>query len=168
MYLSECHGHGYKNYKRFIPTIESKAEMRESVSNPLYFKTHQLRHSKNVIFLHRHVGDCLVSEWNYHRDVYNERLDIGDWLERVNYGENWRKMVDWYFPCKATSFYDLISRITSEMPAEGLPSFLELHEENPTMFRSGKIDEWKDLDPIIQEKIIENNWLQLKLLNYEI
>ena len=174
--------HDVRSANRHIPTLESEKEILEGIDNPIFYKTHEKRCNKDVIFLHRHVGDCLVSEYNYHKDYYDYDKDIETWLESNEYGKGWREMVDFYYPCLDISFeqltkdpFNTLYKVyafsytpvkDSRFNEVDYKTFKDLNNQDPTFFRSGKTGQWKKLPQEIQDKIINFNKKQLKLLGY--
>ena len=181
--------HDINSVNKHIPTIESKEEVLQGISSPRFYKTHELRNPANSILLHRHVGDCLVSEYHYHKDYHDYEGSMSDFLKEVDYGNNWRCMIDHYYPCRSVSFDYLIKkpvyalRAISDMAKIYPPgcswvqqyekvvekcNFDYLQKQDNTFFRSGKVDQWKKLNAKTREKILEKNWMHLKILGYKI
>jgi hypothetical protein len=186
--------HDFASVNYYIPTIEDCDSVICGHPTPLFYKTHQLRHAKSVVFLHRHVGDVLVSEYFYKKKFYQDDRSFEEFLLADDVGKGWRDSVDHYFPCPRTIRYDHISNpdavleafpslrhLTSSQIREAMDksSFKELQKVEqkgfgnyPTgdpaikFFRQGTSKQWATLDEEFQEMILEKNSCHLRLLGY--
>ncbi|QDP54868.1 MAG: putative sulfotransferase domain protein [Prokaryotic dsDNA virus sp.] len=174
-----------------IPTLEDDSEMLSSIQFPDYFKTHQLRCGQRIIHLHRHVGDVLVSYWHYLRKFNYEQRTLEEFLEDLDYGQEWRDHANHYFPCEVDISYEQLKNpkvIKQVIPDASLAQInkaltacaidklrvMEKHGfgSRPTgdpeikFFRKGTTGQWKDLPLEIGETLIEKNHKELRMLGY--
>lgn len=184
--------HDIDSVNRHIPDIDHYDGMKESIHRPHAFKSHGLRQGQSIIFLHRHVGDVLISEWWYKKKYHADTRTLEQFLEDCKYGENWRAHIDHFFPAERQIGYDELSDHSSLLrvipksflrsdlrKAMRKSSFTELqHVEKKgfgqypsgdleiPFFRQGTSDQWKDLKENIQDRILYSNLIQLKALGY--
>lgn len=108
--------HTFETVNCHIPSIDDTVGMRKAIELPFIFKTHLLRHGQQIIFLHRHVGDVLISEWWYKRKIDPEETrDLCEYMEAVDYGKGWREHIDFYFPCSRSIGYDELPHVAAIM-----------------------------------------------------
>lgn len=106
--------HDFDSIHKTIPTIDHETELRESIHQPRFYKTHNLRNSANIILLYRHVADVLVSEF-----FYKKKYDPGDdrtfmeFLIADDFGSNWRRQIDHYFPSHLMISYEQLKEDNS-------------------------------------------------------
>lgn len=174
--------HDMESVNRHVPTIENTWEIMNSIPNPKFYKTHDLRQGQNIVLLHRHVGDCLISEYHYQKHYYGITKKLSEFIIDVDFGANWRKHIDHYCLCKMFSFEDLIRHPTITIYSIGRlggvrlgcsledtverVNFDNLKKSDPNFFRSGKTGQWKRLDQEIKTELLIKNMRQLKLLGY--
>lgn len=168
--------HTFATVNKIIPTIESDEEMRNSIADPMFYKTHG-KYNFNVVFLHRHVGDCLVSEYYFQKHYYDYQGTIEQFLKAVNYGENWRSMMNHYFLAPQISFDDLVSDPVNTLFRFGFKihdiekaveklTFDSLQQQDSNFFRVGKSGQWGNLPTSVKKKLIKKNFKELKAYNY--
>lgn len=181
--------HDFASVNQYIPPIDDPAGMKAAINDPLFYKTHGLHHSGRVIFLHRHVGDVLISEWWYKKKFHDDQRTLAEYIQATSFGQGWREHVNWYFPCAHTLAFDLIGKVSSYAFC-GLPrplveaalqksSFDRLKEVekkgfgiypsgNPdiSFIRDGHSGQWLELDDAIRDTLLEKNFTQLKMLGY--
>lgn len=174
--------HDMDSVNRHVPTIENTWEIMNSIPNPKFYKTHDLRHGQNIVLLHRHVGDCLISEYHYHKHYYGIEKTLNEFIIELDFGANWRKHVDHYCMYKRISFEDLvrnpagsvyaISRVGGTLLSctfeESIKkvNFDNLKKSDPSFFRSGETGQWESLDQEIKTELLVKNRRELKLLGY--
>lgn len=169
--------HDIESVNRHVPTIENTWEIMNSIPNPKFYKTHDLRHGQNIILLHRHVGDCLISEHHYHKHYYGSEKTLNEFIIELDFGANWRKHVDHYFMCRRISFENLIRNPVGTLYYIGRfgcsfedtvkkVNFDNLKRSEPNFFRSGETGQWENLDQEIKSELLIKNMRQLKLLGY--
>lgn len=185
--------HNFDTVNRFVPAIDDVNNIRESESDPLFYKTHALRNGQNIIHLHRHVGDVLISEYWYKQKFHKEDKTLYEWLFENDYGRNWRASINHYFPCKFDISYDELSdaNVLVKLPfiagksiddiqaAIDASSFEKMQESETQGFgiypsgdeeikfiRKGLSGQWHDLDEQTQKRIIDKNYKELKILGY--
>ena len=185
--------HNFDSMNRIVPAIDDVNNIKESNDNPLFYKTHSLRHGQNIIYLHRHVGDVLISEYWYKQKFHKDDVTMHEWLIQNKYGEFWRQSVNHYFPCKyQLSFKDINNSVElgklpyfskrsqdeiieaisksefqkmQEVESEGFGIYPK-GDEGIKFIRKGTSDQWKELDEQTQARIIERNYTELKILGY--
>lgn len=174
-----------------IPPIDHGPGVLDGIFNPRFYKSHALHQSSRIIYLHRHVGDVLISEWWYKKKFHGESRSIESYLLDVDYGREWRAHVNHYFPQNWMLSYDELSLPQSYLSlgigiekdrlerALRLCSFAAMQKEEEQGFgkypsgdlsirfvRRGKSQQWRELpDPCIGA-ILEKNAVQLRLLGY--
>lgn len=189
--------HTMATVDRFIPYVDGADAWRAAVDRPLFIKSHRVGHNRDrVIWVYRHVGDVLISEWWYKQKFGGEARPLVEYLEADDWGAGWRAHVDYYFPCQLMLEYgeladpfrvwQIINQITPHYSfaevgrAAAQCSFLHLQEVeqqgfgiypsgdlNIKFFRKGCSDQWRSLPEKLQEKIIQKNYIQLRMLGYE-
>lgn len=137
-----------------------------------YFKTHEKR-PYAFLFLHRHVVDCLISQYQYHKNFYGESKSIQQWIEESNYGQSWREMAEYYAGCKLLSYTQLITDPVSAIQdiaffpeSEIKKAVSECSKEYLKSLLPNFISEPMDIEPNLRDKILEMNRRELKLLGY--
>lgn len=183
--------HDFDSVNRHIPSIDDPDGMAHAVDVPIFFKTHGLKHSQRILFLHRHVGDALVSEWWYKRKYHSETRTLEDYLKEDDYGAEWRAHINHYFPCEKSIDYRSLgnpARVHILFPhmnfldvarAVNASSFEAMQKAEEKGFgsypvgdpeikfvRKGVNDQWRELDVEIQHQIQNKNLSQLKMLRY--
>ena len=189
------HIHDFDSVNRLIPQIEDPEGMARALPSCRFYKTHQRRHAQRIVFLHRHVGDVLISEWWYKQKFHADTRTFEEFLVATDYGQGWRDDVDFYFPCDYTIGYRDLGfphRILDCVPllsgysdgdieeAARKSNFDQLQRieadsgfgEYPIgdvrirFIRKGTSDQWKKLPVEQQETILQKNHTQLLLLRY--
>lgn len=183
--------HDFDSVNRYVPDIDDTAGIRNAYKDPIFYKSHALRHSQGVIFLHRHVGDVLISQWWYKRKFHKDERTLEEYMEQDDYGTDWRKHINHYFPCHRQIGYEELSdpdaiesivpkfsswsikralaRCTFErMQALEERGFGAYPSGDPEIkfCRSGKSRQWLDLRENLQTIIIEKNLRELVMLGY--
>lgn len=185
--------HDFDSVNKHIPTYESFGEMVHCVVQcPEYYKTHSLSFAQRAIFLHRHVGDVLISEYYYKKKFHADPRIFEEYVIQCDFGQEWRQHINHYFPCnKMISFDDLSSayllktklglKHTEEQITKAIEksSFAIMQkaekkgfgmypsgDESIKFIREGKSGQWKSLTPELQQRITEKNFIQLKALGY--
>lgn len=193
--LRDNEEHTFDSVERLIPAIEDYGGMKQAGKKCRFFKTHKLRHGNNVIFLHRHIGDVLISEYWYKKkyDSADNRSLLRFMIE-TEFGSNWRQHVDHYFPSNLSLSYDHLHRpeivwdvlsdiepwnveqVTSAIEKSNFGKMRKAEEKGFGIYPTGNPDikfvrecrsgQWRDLPEPIQEEIIDRNYIQLKALDY--
>lgn len=185
--------HDFDSVNKYIPTYESEADMKiKALDKPEYYKTHSLSAAQNIIFLHRHVGDVLISEYYYKRKFHNDPRIFEEFVIGCDYGQEWRQNINHYFPCNKMISFDRLDNEFSLMEIIGTnysegqikdairkSNFETMQkiedkgfgiypkgDENIKFVRNGKSGQWLNLSEGLQQRIIEKNYIQLKALNY--
>jgi len=185
--------HDFNTVNQFVPAIDDVNNLKDCVDVPLFYKTHSLRYGQNIIYLHRHVGDVLISEYWYKQKFSKEDKTLMEYIIENKYGDNWRASVNHYFPCRYQLKFDDIGdygrlsflpyfnekSIPEIQAAIEKSSFQKMSEAEEKGFgiyptgdteikfcRKGTSNQWKELDEQTQERIIEKNYSELKVLGY--
>lgn len=183
--------HDFDSVNKHIPAIDNADDMKIAIEQPTFYKTHSLRHGQNIIHLHRHVGDVLISEYWYKQKFHADGMTLFEYLIVTDYGKNWRDSIDFYFPCAKSISYDqledcmrlkyLIGSYTIEEISAAIEksSFSKMQKAEEKGFgiyptgspeikfiRKGTTGQWRELDAQTQNRIIEKNYTQLKALGY--
>lgn len=177
--------HTFETIRKYTPSIDSAEQLQNCADDVQYLVTHS--NIRADIYLHRHVGDVLISEYFYKKKVYdNMNRTLEYWIQAVDYGKEWR----WSVECgrgadKHIGFDDLndvdklakllnfsiteveiaLSKCTFEKMLEA-----EMHSTvikgNPQIryMRSGKSEQWRDLS--IRYDILRENEGELYYLGY--
>lgn len=176
-----------------IPDIDHAEGMRASLSPLLFFKSHRLRHGQRILFLHRHVGDVLISEYWYKRKFHGDTRTLEEFLASCDYGREWREHIDFYFPCQqAIGFDELgnweailrilpqreprdrIEHAIAQSSFDNLQSlegggFGDLYPSGDLsirFIRDGRSGQWKELPRDLTDLLLEKNFTQLRVLGY--
>lgn len=184
--------HDFSTVNHFIPDLD---DFKSTFRCPLFFKTHSLRNSSRIIFLHRHVGDVLISEYHYKRKFHGESRSLESFFEAVDYGQGWREHIRHYFPSRLAISYDSLdsveeignllaeanlgNQLLDASEAINRSSFAEMQkaeskglgcypsgDESIKFVRKGITGQWRDLDLRVQMKIIDLNSTELRWLGY--
>lgn len=182
-------GHTFESVNRVIPYLGDG--LIESDNNRLPFlKTHEtVAHAS--LHLVRHPGDVLISQYWYHRKLYGENRELPEWLESMEYGKNWRDMVNYYAGCYFEKYEELLTHptkvvgnIVSNLQPDNVLIPLQYEKAiaassvanmravenmpNPEIpfVRSATQKQWTLLPDELQSKILEANKKELKLYNY--
>lgn len=188
--------HDFDSVNKHIPPIDYAPGLLEGIKEPFFFKTHGLTTAANVIYLYRHVGDVLISEFHYKRKMHADKRSLREFLHECNFGQEWRAHVDYYFPAVKNVAYEEIGLVgtyedllTEREPvlqteadiiaALNLSCFVKMRElekkgfgsypsgdPNIPFCREGTSGQWETLDPDIRKAILETNATQLKMLGY--
>lgn len=190
--------HDVNSVNKHIPAMEDWGGMVHSIPNPLFLKTHGLRSCQRVIHIHRHVGDALASEF-YYKKKYDpeDRRTLTEFLFSDDFGSNWRKHADHYFPSFISLSYDEIGNPETIQKLTGMIDRTKYIEEvrkaiekssfdkmkvvekkgfgiYPTgdpaipFFRVGKSGQWKDWPSDLQKVLIQRNDIHLRVLGYAV
>lgn len=192
--------HDFSTVNYYIPELGTDTiHIKKGILNPKFYKTHYHHNGSNIIFLHRHVGDCLISHWWYNRQFHKDERSIYEWIMALDYGTQWREHINFYFPQRITISYEEMKKNTLEVISD---LFFQLGENySPELaeaaikkssfknmqkaelkgyglyesdiinrdikfVRKGEINQWTELDSITQNKLIEKNYRELRILGY--
>jgi estrone sulfotransferase len=187
--------HDFDSVNKHIPPIDYAPGLLEGIKEPYFFKTHGLTTASNVIYLYRHVGDVLISEFHYKRKMHADKRSLEGFLEECDYGQEWRAHVDYYFPAVKNVGYGEIGLVgtyrdlpfivtgpseeTDIKAALNLSCFSKMRKLEERGFgsyetgdpsipfcREGTSGQWHGLTPDLQRVILEKNATQLKMLGY--
>ena len=191
--------HDFSTIKKYCPTFEEEDENKEfkkwlfddSISHPIkLMKTHAIDiEYGNTIYIHRHVGDVLISFWWHCKKFFDEQRTFEQFCEELNFGEGWREFVnksslnyikyedidnidrlklvtgldysyyEWIRAIKKSRF-DKIRNIEDEKG-------LDTESRDDIKFcRNGKSEQYTEVDIKLTLKILEENKKELKLLGY--
>jgi len=183
--------HDIDSVNRYFPGLDGDEGIAAAEQPIRFLKTHMKLHANNVIFLHRHIGDVLTSEWWYKKKFHDDSRSLHDYLVATGYGEEWREHVDWYYPARWNLAYQDINNmdalasllpftdrawIDSALHASSFQHLQKVEEKgfgiypagNPEIkfFRSGKSDQWHDWEQADRTELLWRNRKQLTLLGY--
>lgn len=182
--------HDFNSVNQFIPPIDDPAGLLDGIQHPHFYKTHGKHTSTNIIFLHRHVGDVLESEWWYKKKMWNEPRPLDQYLYDTDYGQEWREYIDFYYPAVMNLRYDDLgdpdtyrpfARFSTEYILEAIrkSTFDNMREAEEGGFgiypsgdltikfcREGKSGQWKKWPDPWRKLLIDKNKTQLKKLGY--
>lgn len=82
--------HTFDTVNKLIPSIDGESEPVDV----LFCKTHRVIPGKTSIYIYRHVGDVLISEWYYKQKFHDDKRGLGKFLKDCDYGVQWRENVD--------------------------------------------------------------------------
>lgn len=184
----------YLNYPLFSGSFSEMSKLIPSIDNPQtradalgtqYFCTHS--NIDSDIYLYRHVGDCLISEYYFKQKFFPTDMTLIEYIESTNYGEEWRKSIERGMDAPIKISFDDLSDISiiqnvfncsfqEAKRAVTESSFIKMSQkENEYGFyylpegnkdikymRNGTSGQWKDLE--IANVICRENDNQLKLL----
>lgn len=186
-------GHDFASVNRCIPPIDHPEGLMEGIQYPFFYKTHGKPTATNIIYLHRHVGDVLISEWYYKRKMWDEKRTLEQYIGATGYGQEWRENVDWHYPARINVRYEEIGNpsviysivggaygIQCCRTAIAASTFMKMREKEkygmgiyPTgdesmhFCRKGMTGGWKtELHSDTIEQLLAHNQTQLKLLGY--
>lgn len=183
--------HDFESVNHLIPPIDHPEGLLAGVQSPLFYKTHGQTHATNVIFLFRHVGDVLESEWWYKKKMAADTRELREFVEQSDYGAGWRQMVEFYFPARLNiSYRDLdnpntyvpfdpnVVRIFAALQASKFSKMQQMETDQglggyPTgdssikFCRRGIRGQWREWPQDMQETLLQKNAVQLKKLGYE-
>ncbi len=108
--------HDFDSVNKHIPPIDYAPGLLEGIREPMFFKTHGLTSATNVIYIHRHVGDVLISEFHYKRKMHADKRGLNEFLQECDFGQEWRAHVDHYFPAILNVSYREIDRPGTYVP----------------------------------------------------
>jgi len=182
--------HDFASVNRCIPPIDDPAGLLNGIDHPLFYKTHAKVTSSNIVYVYRHVGDVLESEWWYKRKMWDEKRSFEDYLKATEFGKEWREHVEHYFPAISNVSYEQIGmvatyeRLTFDDPlttrralekAE-IDKMRKLEERGFGIYpsgntqidfcRKGESGNWKQWAPALKQELLDANKVQLKLLGY--
>lgn len=192
--------HDFSTANFYIPELGiDTIHIKKGILNPKFYKTHYHHHGSNIIFLHRHVGDCLISHWWYNRQFHQDKRHIYEWIMALDYGLQWREHINFYFPQRITVSYEQMKKdieASMDFILKGIGEkvdYIKLKQaiekssfenmkkaeekgyglyESPLIdhtikfVRKGEINQWVELDGIVQAMIIEKNYRELRILGY--
>ncbi len=186
----------FENVNRYIPSIDTDAWVNNDHSK--FYKTHRILPVDNIIFLHRHIGDVLISEYWYKKKFHFDERSFGEYLIACDYGKEWRTHVSFYItnhkyllsyedmhdaknivslikainlPYNKNEIYRAIQKSDFEKMQQAELVGLGGYDAGDTSIkfvREGTCGQYLDLPKEIIEKILEKNNLQLKLLGYDV
>lgn len=180
--------HDFTTMSRYIPSIDNP-ETRANGEGCEFMCTHS--HIDSDIYLYRHVGDCLISEYWFKQKFYPSNESLERFIIKSNYGELWRKSVEAGRSAKIKIDYsDLDNPISFEelcvwseyedietaikkssfehmRSVENEKGFYYLPEGDNDIpyMREGTSGQWKDLPKELIKKIHAENEGELEYLN---
>jgi len=177
--------------KRF-PGLDGDEGIADADMPILFLKTHEKRHAGNVVFLHRHIGDVLTSEWWYKRKFHDDTRSLEKYVFDTNFGQEWRELTDFYFPARINIAFDMLNdvetlrdilphsdldHIVNAMMKSSFDRMQKAEEKGFGIYpagtkeikfiRNGTSNQWHDWPADLQAQLIDKNKKQLKLLGYE-
>ncbi len=81
--------HTFATVNKLIPSIDGEEEFPKT----MFCKTHSLIPEQTSIYIYRHVGDVLISEWYYKQKFHDDKRGFGKFLKDCDYGIQWRENV---------------------------------------------------------------------------
>lgn len=86
--------HDFETIRKYTPSIDSAEQLNNCADNVKFLFTHS--NIRADIYLHRHIGDVLISEFWYKKKIYPDDmiLDIDGWMISTEFGREWRKSVE--------------------------------------------------------------------------
>lgn len=176
----------FEQMSKFIPSIDNPTT-RNDAEKFDFMCTHMPIDSD--IYLYRHVGDCLISEYYFKQKFYPIKMSLEEYIISTNYGEGWRKSVEqgmstdtkvsfnsienWNFYTKFVKNKSVgqiqnaiglanFERMRSSECDQGFYYLPNGNDSFPYM-RKGTSGQWKDLS--IADDICRANESELKMLN---
>lgn len=184
--------HTFDSVNRHIPPIDHPPGLLAGIDKPLFYKTHGMTHATNIIFLHRHVGGALESEYWY-KKKFGENVTLEKFLTNCDFGAGWRDMVDFYFPARVNIPYECMGDVETYLPftqelrrqtmilqairksafdrmqaieaESGLGDYPD-GDKNIKFCRKGVVGQWKEWPTELKSILLEKNAVQLKKLGY--
>lgn len=178
--------HDFATIRKYTPSIDSAEQLNNCADNVKFLFTHS--NIRADVYLHRHVGDVLISEYWYKKKIYGLNIDLDGWLLSSDYGKEWRKSIEaGRGATKRVSFDQLnnaayladVLGFTVEQVDEGLKrcSFDQMKDAEHRndiikgdstidYMRSGKSEQWRQLYLKMQYKVIQDNEGELEYLGY--
>ena len=83
--------HDFTTMSKFVPSIDNP-QTRKDGQGSRFMVTHSRINCD--IYLYRHVGDCLVSEYWFKQKFYPSKDSLERYIHKSNFGEEWRKSVE--------------------------------------------------------------------------
>lgn len=115
--------HTFETVNKLIPSIDGDSKP----TDVFFCKTHRVIPEETFIYIYRHVGDVLISEWYYKQKFHGDKRGFGKFLEACDYGMQWRENVDAYIDFEnkiefneigdATRISDVLDNIGFYFPA---------------------------------------------------
>lgn len=185
--------HTFDSVNKLIPDMDNLEGMEVASPFRQFYKTHNVQFGGNVIHVHRHVGDVLISEWWYKKKFHNEQRTLEQYLHDDDYGCGWRDFVrNYYGHHKAISYDNLgnanvlcvlllpqvfstpslqlaIHRSTADEMRKAEEHGFGIYPSGDSSIkfvREARSGQWKELDALTQSIIIEKNYLPLRILGY--
>jgi len=183
-------GHDFGTVDYYFPRDEP-GSLSRSFSPRWFFATHErpemvTGQASFYIYLHRHVGDVLISNYHYHKQSLNYTGSLQEYIKENGFGLHWRFHIDSLIANPDPFFlisYDEIGRLSS---IETLLEYIGFSPEDAeqaielsafdTMVKSdrgkrhhcrvGTSNQWKELPKSLQDQIIQANKKQLDWLKY--
>lgn len=86
--------HDFETIRKYTPSIDSAEQLNYCADNVKFLFTHS--NIRADIYLHRHIGDVLISEFWYKKKMYPDDmlLDLDGWILTSDFGREWRKSVE--------------------------------------------------------------------------
>lgn len=183
--------HDFSTIKKYCPTLEDKDENYDWGFKPKLAKTHDINEviPGNIIYIHRHVGDVLISFWWHCKKFFDEQRTLEQFCEGLNFGEGWREFVNVSsLNCIMYEEMDDVERLKNATNLDysddeweiainkstfdklrkiEINKGLDIESDKSIYFiRSGYIENGQFYDKKIADKILETNKRELKLLGY--
>ena len=177
--------HNFETIRLYTPSIDSE-EQRTKALDTRYVFTHS-----NIncdVYLYRHVGDVLISEFWYKKKYGFSDGDPLGFILSSKYGQDWRRSIEFGRSAPVRiSFEDLFQAdilakklgftLTEVEEAMKRCSFNQMREaETKTdtvggdksipYMREGTSGQWQTLPPKVQYSLIQNNEGELVYLSY--
>lgn len=181
--------HDFDSVNKIIPPIDHLPGLMAGVSRPMFYKTHGLSTAVNVIYLYRHVGDVLESEWWYKKKMYQEERSLERYIIDTDFGKEWRVHVDHYYPALMNFSYEDLGETRTYLVFGKGPRSIDWALEKSSFENMQKAEEkglggyptgdpsikfcrfgnsgcWERWEPDLKKTLIEKNQGQLKKLGY--
>lgn len=84
--------HNFNTVNHYIPSIDSAEHLNNCADKIRFICTHS--DIRSDIYLYRHVGDVLISEYWYKKKYYGTTLNLENWIIETNFGESWRRSIE--------------------------------------------------------------------------
>lgn len=180
--------HDFTTIRKYTPSIDSAEQLNNCADNVKFLFTHS--NIRADVYLHRHIGDVLISEFWYKKKIYphDMLLDLDGWIFSTDFGKDWRKSVECgRGAAKKLSFNSLndasLLSDVLELPQPNIEQALQKctfekmqaieratdvigGDKSIDYMRSGQSKQWEGFNLQMKYNLIQKNEGELEYLGY--
>lgn len=179
--------HDFATIRKYTPSIDSAEQLNNCADNVKFIFTHS--NIRSDIYLYRHIGDVLISEFWYKKKNYPEfNTTVNNWIKDTQYGLEWRRSIEAgrgaslrlsfenlnapdvlasYLGVKVSQVEEALKKCTFEqMQKIERSTDIIGGDKSIDYMRNGTSEQWRELDFDTKYHLLQQNEGELYYLKY--